>query len=167
MKVFLSAIDAVSAWSGKIFSFLTVVVVGVITFEVIMRYVFHAPTRWGHETMTYLSGILYMMGGAYTLYLQRHARVDVVYERFSPRIRAIMDLVTFPAFFLFCGVLLWVGAEYFWASAVIRETTPSGWAPPIYPIKLFIPLGGFLILLQGLAKFIRDFNIATKGRELS
>ena len=139
--------------------------VGVTTFEVIMRYVFLSPTRWGHETTVYLSGIMYLMGGAYVLYLRRHAMVDVVYGRLSPRIRAIMDLVTFPAFFLFCGVLLWAGAEYFWASAAIRETTTSEWAPPIYPVKLFIPLGALLILLQGLAKFIRDFNIAIKGKE--
>jgi TRAP-type mannitol/chloroaromatic compound transport system permease small subunit len=62
--------------------------------------------------------------------------------------------------------LVWVGAEFFYRSALIREVTTSDWAPPIYPVKLFIPLGAFLITLQGLAKFIRDFNIATKGEEL-
>jgi len=166
MKAFLSVIDAISVWSGKIFSFLAVVVMFVITYEVIMRYVFRAPTIWAHETMIYLSGIMYIMGGAYVLFLQRHARVDIVHERFSPRIKAIIDLIVFPAFLLFCGTLVWVGAEFFYRSALIREVTTSDWAPPIYPVKLFIPLGAFLITLQGLAKFIRDFNIATKGEEL-
>lgn len=163
MKAFLGAVDAINVGVGKVFSFLAVVLMGVITFEVVMRYVLGAPTRWAYETIIFLAGIMSMMVAGYVLNVGRHARVDTVYGLFSPRIRAIMDLVTFPLFVLFCGTLLWVGADFFWGAAVIGETTLSAWAPPIYPVKLFIPLGAFFILLQGLAKFIRDFNIAIKG----
>ncbi len=166
MKRALLAIDVLSQWSGKIFSFLALAVVGVIAFEVVMRYGFNAPTIWAQETMQYLCGVLYMMGGAYALYAGEHVKVEVLHERFPPRIRALLDLITFPLFFLFCGTLLWLGGEFAWESVLLRETTFSGWAPPIYPIKLTIPLGAFLLLLQGLAKFVRDFKVAALGRTL-
>jgi len=156
----VSVIEFISDWSGKIFSFLAVIVVGVISYEVISRYVFNAPTIWAHETMTYFCGIYYMMGGAYTLYFEGHVSVDVFYIRFSPRVRAIVDLVTFPLFFAYIGVLIWTGAEYSWESIMYKETSPTAWAPPLYPLKLAIPVGAFLVLLQGLTKFVRDFKTA-------
>jgi TRAP-type mannitol/chloroaromatic compound transport system permease small subunit len=165
MRRILSAIDACVVGVGKVFSFIAVAQVGIITFEVVMRYVFGAPTPWGYEVTIFSLGILSMMVAGYVLNVGRHARVDTVYHLFSPRIRVIMDLVTFPFFVLFCGTLLWVGADFFWRSWVIRETTTTAWAPPIYPIKFFIPLGAFVILLQGLTKFVRDFNVAVKREE--
>ena len=161
----MSVINAISDWSGKIFSFLAVIVVGVISYEVISRYVFNAPTIWAHETMTYLCGIYYVMGGAYTFYYGGHVSVDVIYIRLSPRARAIVDLITFPLFFLYIGVLIWTGADYSWESIKYRETSPTAWAPPIYPLKLAIPVGAFLVLLQGLAKFVHDVKIATSRNE--
>lgn len=165
MKVFLSAVDTIVGGVGKVFSFLAVVLVGLITFEVVMRYGFDAPTRWGYEMIIFLAGIMSMIVAGYVLQVGRHARVDTIYDRFPPRIRAIMDLVTFPFFVLFCGTLLWTGAHAFWGSFAVRETTITGWAPPVYPVRLFIPLGAFLILLQGLAQFIRHFKIAVKGED--
>lgn len=156
----MSVIDFISDWSGKVFSFLAVIVVGVISYEVIARYAFNAPTIWAHETMTYLCGFYYIMGGAYTFYFKGHVSVDVLYVRLSPRVQAIVDLITFPLFFIYLGVLIWTGADYGWESVVFRETSPTAWAPPVYPLKLSIPVGACLVLLQGLAKFVRDFNIA-------
>jgi TRAP-type mannitol/chloroaromatic compound transport system permease small subunit len=156
MRALLLAINFTSEWSGKIFSNLWIVTVLVISYEVIMRYVFGAPTRWGHETMIFLCAIVYLMGGAYTLYHRKHISIDLLYRRFSPRGRAILDLITFPLFCWFIGVLLWAGADRAWDAVIIRETSGSPWNPPIYPILLMIPLGAFLLLLQGLAKFIGD-----------
>lgn len=156
MRALLRAIDFTSEWSGKIFSFLWIVTVLVISYEVILRYVFDAPTRWGHESMIFLCAIVYMMGGAYTLYHRKHVSIDLLYNRCSPRGRAILDLITFPIFCLFIGILLWAGAGRAWEAIMLGETSGSPWNPPIYPILLMIPLGAFLMLLQGLAKFISD-----------
>jgi TRAP-type mannitol/chloroaromatic compound transport system permease small subunit len=159
MKAILSVIDSVSQWSGKAFSFLWLVVVALVSLEVILRYGFDAPTLWGHETMLHLAGTVYLIGGAYTLYHQGHVLVDVVYKSLSPRLKAIVDLITFPVFFLFVLVLLWGGGARAWSAVMIREGSGSPWNPPVYPLLLTIPLGAFLILLQGLAKFIRDFTL--------
>ena len=165
MRKFLSTVDAISDWSGKIFSFLAVIVIGVIAYEVVSRYGFKSPTIWAGEAMTYLCGIYYVMGGAYTLRLRGHVKVDMLYERFSPRIRAILDLITFPLFLLFLGTLLWTAVDFSWQSTKIAETTGTSWSPPIFPVKIMIPLAAFLVLLQGIAKFIHDLNIASTGGE--
>ena len=163
MKSLLVVIDTISEWSGKLFSFLAILVVAIISYEVIARYVFNAPTIWAHETMVFLCAIWYMIGGAYVLLHRAHVGVDLIYNRLSPRRRAIMDLIGLSLFFLYCGVMLWTGAEGAWRSIERLETSGTPWNPPIWPIKLAIPVGALLILLAGLAKFIRALQLATTG----
>lgn len=158
MRAFIRAIGFISEWSGKIFSFLWLPVVLVIVYEVILRYVFAAPTIWAHEVMIYLCAMIYIMGGAYTQYLRKHISMDIFYSRYSLRGRAILDLITFPFFCLFVGALLWAGADRAWDAVMIMETTGTHWNPPIWPVLLLIPLGALLLLLQGLSKFIDDLT---------
>ena len=167
MKSVLSVIDAISEWSGKIISYVIPIVAALILYDVIMRYVFHSPSAWAGETYIYLCAILYLISGAYVLLHRAHVSMDMLYQRFSIRTRAIIDLVTFPIFFLVCGSLIWIGSKFFWSSWLMKETTISVWAPPIYPMKFVIPLGAFLMLLQGLAGFARNIHVAVRGKELS
>ena len=163
MKSFLSIIDSLSEWSGKIFSFLVVVATLVVIYEVVMRYAFRAPTIGGLELTIYLSGATYVMGGAYAQLFDAHVKVDVLYLRWSPRTRAIMDLITAPIFFIGVGLLAWMGAEWTIKAVANAETSGSIWSPPIWPMKGLIPLGSILLLLQGLSKTIRNFRVARTG----
>ena len=88
MKAFLSVIDHISDWSGKIFSFLWIAVIIIIVIEVVLRYGFNAPTNYAHELTAFLCAVVYILGGAYTLYLRGHVSVDVFYNRLSWRWRA-------------------------------------------------------------------------------
>ncbi len=162
MTRFLSIVEVISRKSGEVISFLLLATIIVIIYEVIARYAFNAPTIWAHETVVQLLGILYLVGGAYTLYLQGHVSIDIVYLRFSPRTRAILDLISSLFFFLFCGVLLWQGIGFASKSVMMAETSGTPWNPPIYFLKIAIPLGALLILLQGVAKFIRDLSIVIR-----
>ncbi len=56
-------------------------------------------------------------------------------------------------------------STYAWRSVLIKETAGSAWDPPVYPIKVALAVGVFLLLLQGTAKLIRDLHLAIKGRE--
>ncbi len=142
-----------------------VVLVGVIFYEIIVRYLFNSPTIWVHEIAQMIYGAYVILLGAYLQQRDGHVNVEILYDRFTPRTRAIIDLFTWLLFFYFCGVLLWKGGEMAWDSFLYRETDPTTFAPPVYPIKMMIPLGAFLILLQGLAKFIRDLTLAITGKE--
>jgi TRAP-type mannitol/chloroaromatic compound transport system permease small subunit len=153
-------IDAISDWAGKIFSFLAIAMMFIIAYEVLARYAFNAPTIWANEAVTYLCGIYAVMGGAYTLRLGGHVNVDVLYAGLSLRMRAVLDLATFPFFLAYFGILLWLGIDLFWDSLKTMENSGTAWSPPIYPLKIMIPLAAFFILLQGSAKFIRNIKIA-------
>lgn len=167
MNRFLYVIDMISDWSGKIICFLAIPMIGIIVYDAIARYAFNAPTNWAYETVTFLFAGFGILGGAYVLYRRAHVGMDIIYSRLSPRGQAILDLLTSFFFFLFCSILLWKGAEYAWTSLKLRETTTSAFAPPLYVIKMTIPVGAFLITLQGIAKFVRDLRTAIVGSRTS
>lgn len=163
---FCRAVETISEWSGKTLSFFIVPMFLVLVYEVVMRYAFNAPTRFAQETSVFIYGTTGILGGAYVLLHDGHVRMDAIYGRLSSRTQAIVDLATSSFFFFFCGLLLWQGWEMGYFSFATREHTGTSWGPPYYPIKLVIPLATFLILLQGLAKFIRNLNSAI-GKDLS
>jgi TRAP-type mannitol/chloroaromatic compound transport system permease small subunit len=165
MKRFLHTIDRINEKTGKAISYLILFLVGVILYEILVRYLFNSPTIWAHETSQMIYGAYVILLGGYVLQRGGHVNVDILYHRFKPRTRAIIDLFTWLLFFYFCGLLLWKGGEMAWDSFKVLETEPTAFAPPVYPIKMMIPLGALLILLQGLAKFIRDFNLVISGKE--
>jgi TRAP-type mannitol/chloroaromatic compound transport system permease small subunit len=74
----------------------------------------------------------------------------------------MVDLSTFLLFFFAIGILLWQSASAALVSVQTGERYSSYFAPPIYPLKIIIVLGVFLLLLQGIVKFIRDLLLLTK-----
>lgn len=163
----LKGVDGLSNWSGKITSYLLLVILVVILIEVVLRYFFNRPTIWAHELSTLLLGVYLVIPGAYALFHKTHVAVDLLYGRLSLRNRAILDVATSVFFFFWCAVLLWAGTKFAAKSIAAMEQSPSLWSPHVWEIKLMIPLAAFLLLLQGLAKFVRDVYFAAKGKELS
>ena len=161
----VSVIEAISVWSGKAVSLLLLALIGVITYEVVARYVFDAPTVWAYETIVFSAGTLFVIGGAYTYHLRAHVIVDIVYNMFSPRGKAFLDIfVCFTFFLIYVGVVLSMGGIAAWESIILNEHTGTFWNPPIYPVKAMLPVGFCLILLQGLAKLIRDVKTVITGK---
>ncbi len=165
MKRLLKTIDGISEWSGKLFAFLLLPGVAVLVYEVGARHLFDAPTIWAHGTSQRIFAVYYFIGGAYISLHLSHIAMDVIYSRFSLRTRAILDVIGFLLFFAFCGVLLWWGSEYAWTSIKHGEADNTPFRAPLYPVKLMIPLGALMILLQELAQLWRHLFIAITGRE--
>ena len=159
-------IDRISLVSGRILAWWTVAAVAIITFEVLMRYVFNRPTNWGHESMTLIFGMQYILCGAYAHYARAHVRVDVAYQALSRRNQARLDTLTSLLFFLYVGVMTYTGWFFYWDSQVMWEVSFTDWAPPLYPVKFTVFLGSLLLLLQGIANFVRDLSLALTGHEL-
>ncbi len=156
----LTAIDKISEWTGKIFSFLVVVATFQICIELTLRYVFNAPTAWGLEFSIYLCAATYVMAGAYAHRFDAHIKVDVLYNHFSPRVRALVDIfITDLLFFFFCGVLVWQSGMWAWESITRGITSGSIWDPPIWPMRSLLFLGSSILFLQGFAKFLRNLTI--------
>jgi len=179
LKKFMTAVEKTNIFIGKLMVGVTLIAVAVITFEVVMRYVFGLPTNWGHELMTLLFAVQYMFVAGYCHYHRAHVRVDVFYSTRKKRTRAFLDLFTSIFFFLFAGVLLWTCWTFYWSSqnmhgggtifgiTVPGELSLTDWAPPFYSVKFMMPFGALFLLLQGIVWFIRDLHIAVTGREMT
>ncbi|MDW7712111.1 MAG: TRAP transporter small permease subunit [Deferrisomatales bacterium] len=166
MRRVLSAIDALSMWSGKAVSILTLLVALVIVYETTVRTFFLRPTVWAAEATVFACGLVYVIGGAWTMLEDKHVRIDLLYSRLSPRGRATINTLSFSFFALYVGVMLWATTAYALDSLQLRETLGTAWDPPIYPIKLALAFSFLLLLLQGIARFIRDLHLALTGRAL-
>jgi TRAP-type mannitol/chloroaromatic compound transport system permease small subunit len=91
---FLRYIDWLSEWSGKAICFMVLAMIGVILYEVVLRYVFGAPTSWAHEASTMLYGSYCILAGAFTQRFRAHVRSDAVHRLFPKRIRVGLDCFT-------------------------------------------------------------------------
>jgi TRAP-type mannitol/chloroaromatic compound transport system permease small subunit len=165
MQKILKLIDALSDWTGKAVSFLILGLALVIGYEVVMRYGLGRPTVWVHEFSVMLFGTAMIISGAYVLRHNGHITMDIVYGMFSERNRAILDVLTYFLLTLpFILVLLWFGGERAWKSLLTLEQDSTQWGPPIYPLRIMLPIGAFLFLLQSLAKLVRDLVIIFGGK---
>lgn len=167
IKKFLSIIDSISEGIGKSASWLIAIVTFIVVFEVVTRRFFGSPTIWTFETSIQLYAAHFMLTAPYALLHGSHVSIDVIYQRFNARQKAILDVISYVVlFFPFCIVVLWQGTIFAKTSWQMKETSWSVFAPPLYPIKTVIPVTAALLILQGLAIFIRRFYFAVKGEEL-
>lgn len=152
-------IDFGTEWIGKGFSLLSMMMMLILTIEVVLRYGFNRPTIWAWDISTQLAGAFALVGGAYAFLHGDHVKVDVISSRFSGRLKAVLELLLAIPLFLLCLVLLWHGGSLAWTSVLEREVAITLFAPPLYPLKVLLVLASFLLLLQGIAKFIRDLEV--------
>jgi len=166
MKRLLETVDSVSSWGGRTVRWLSAVLVLVMTFEVMMRYVFGSPTLWAFETAIMLGATVYVFGWSYSQLHHKHIRVDVFYLRFSPRGRALIDVLgmlflAFPILVVMVinsvnyAVIAWANKE---------RLDLSVWYPPTGPLRTVVALGFILLTLQCLAQFIRDARVLARGK---
>ncbi len=147
-------------------SILSVVVAFAITYEIFVRQVLVKPTVWAAEITVFGCGLLYMLGGAWTLLQDHHVRVDMLYHGLSRRGKAIVDSLTYFAFLLYIVVMIWAFWSYAAESVRLRETTMSPWDPPIWPFKVAFLVALIMLLLQRTVRFVRDFYYIIKGEDL-
>lgn len=161
----LSWIDLINRRAAEAACYLGLLLMISMTYEVVMRYVFTKPTSWSMELSQFLFCIMIVLGGAWGLEVGAHVNVDILYSRFGVRTRAIISIITYLLLFGFLIFMIWITLKSAMQSLAWAETSGSGWDPPIYPIKFFVPLGALLLLLQAIARFIRYIIQATTGVE--
>ena len=156
MQKLLLLVDKLSTRVGHAFSWLIILMTGLIVWEVFYRYVMNRPHAWVFDAQIMMYGTLFMMCGAYTLAASGHVRGDVLYGFFRPRTQAAIDLVLYILFFL-PGIvaLTWAGWTFAQEALAIREQTFSAEPLPLYPFKFVIPFAGGLLLLQGIVEIVR------------
>lgn len=149
--------DSLSAWFGKSFGWLIILMTFGMSYEVLVRYFFNSPTPWALDISFMMYGTIFMMGGAYTLSRGGHVRGDFIYRTWQPKNQAKVDLVLYFLFF-FPGMLAlvfagWKYAARSWSYAEVSVNSPAG--VPIYQFKTVIVVAGVLMMIQGLAQVCR------------
>lgn len=155
----------VSEWVGRTGRWLVVLIIGVTVYDVFMRYVLNNPTIWAW-CLSYMLGACFVaLGLTYTYHRQGNVRVDIIYSRFSPKIRLVIDIF-FTLFFFF--PLYFMLARIFIQNALFAYSTgefdhASVWYPLTWPFKSIVAVGFVLLFLQGTATFLKDVMALVKG----
>ena len=166
-RAIVKFIDAVSEWTGKICSFLIVSIIALSLFEVFTRRFLGKPTVWTHETLSYLFAATVLLTIGYALRHGAHANVDILYERFSPKTKAIVDLICYTVFLgIFTVLFLWNGISFAATSWAIMERTASAFNFYVFPAKTLLPLGAFLLLIQAISDILKRIFFLVKGEQL-
>lgn len=156
MDRILSSIDKINDITGRVVSLGILPIFGLLALEVALRYLFNSPTVWANELTQMIFGAYVVLSGGHLLWCGGHVNVDILYGRLSPRQRAWMDVMTSSVFFAFCLMMLYYGGSLALDSLSRLERSQSPWNPPLYLVKLTIPVGALLVLIQGIAKLARD-----------
>ncbi len=166
MRKLVQSIDKISDFVGRLVSVLLPAMVLVLAFEVVVRYFFNRPTIWVYDTAIFMFGYCGLFAGAYVLKRRQHINVDLVFNRFSPRGQSILNCITGMLFFFFITLVIVYGLEDGISAWIAGDRRPSEWGPPVGHFKLAIPAGASLLMLQGLANWIRDLHFAITGKRL-
>ena len=145
--------DNINDRLGSATSWLVLVLIIVITYDVIVRYLFKSSSVAMQELEWHLFAIIFLLSAGYTLKIDEHVRVDVFYSRFSAKKQAWINLLG-SLFFLipFCVILIVSSENFVLISFEVGETSPdAGGLPARYILKAFIPVSFFFLLLQGIA----------------
>lgn len=166
LRVWIARLDSISIWSGKLFAWLIVPMIGALVYEVFARYGFDAPTMWAYDTTFMLYGSHFMLGAAFTLAKGAHIRTDFLYRMWSDRVQATVDLAIYLFFFFpGFGFFLWASAEFAaksWEQSELIITSP--WLPIVYPFKTVIPLTAALLMIQGVSESLKCVEAIRQGR---
>lgn len=182
---YIRVIDALNRFIGRIVMYLIFVLIGVLLWSSASK-AFLTPSLWTLETAQFVMVAYYILGGPYSMQLHANVRMDLFYGEWSPKTKACVDGFTVFFLLFYLGVLLYgalvstaysfgyFGTEPFhffidlgWTfvsegvSAAheklgFMERSPTAWRPMLWPVKVMLCIGIFLMILQSLAEFFRD-----------
>jgi TRAP-type mannitol/chloroaromatic compound transport system permease small subunit len=152
-------IDAFQDRWGRGVSWLMLLMVLVVFFDVIMRYVFSKSSVFTQELEWHLFGLVYLLGAGYTMLYDEHVRVDILYSRWSPRKKAWSDFVLYLIFFYPSAFMVMITAWPFVRDSFrVSEGSPDpGGIPYRFLLKSVIIVGFAILTLQAVSQTIKNF----------
>lgn len=166
IAAFVHAVDAVNYRVGRVAMYLIFVIAAILLASTGSRLILGVPINWALEMSQFLLSAYYLLGGAYSLQIGAHVRMDLFYDRLSARRRAITDAVTILFVIFYLGVLFWGGVSSTEYAIVYKQQNYSSWAPLLWPVKAVMTIGIFLMLLQCVSSFFKDIAIA-RGKPIA
>jgi len=149
-------VDRINLYAGRLAMVIFFAMAAIMLWSTVSRAVFGVSVNWSLEMTQFLLSAFYLLGGAYSLQHGSHVRMDLFYSRLSLRRQAGLDAVTLLAVIFFLGVLLWGGISSTQYAIQYNQKNYSAWSPVLWPVKVAMTIGIFLMLLQVIAQLFRD-----------
>ena len=156
IKAYVDGITATSKLIGMLAMYLLFGMLGILFFETVSRTFFNHPWIWTVEMAQFIMAAYYTLGGAYTLLMDGHVRMDLTYARWSPKNKALADVLTMVIIMAYLVILLVGGFLSLEYSIKYKQKSYSSWAPQVTPIKIIMLFGMVLMTLQVIAEFFKD-----------
>lgn len=179
-----AVIDVINYRAGQLIALLMVPLIAVVVYEVFSRNSFAilqnagfeelarslglGPTLWVYDTSRMVAGVLFMAAAGYGLMRGVHIRADFLYRFWSDKTQATVDATLYLLFFMPSMIFFTiVAAQFWWLAFSTGETMQidSAWGPLLWPARTAMPVGGFLLMLQGIPEIFRAFHKMGKERE--
>jgi TRAP-type mannitol/chloroaromatic compound transport system permease small subunit len=138
-----------------------------ITYEVVMRYGFGAPTVWVYESSFMVNGAAFMLGSGYALLKGAHVRTDIYWENYSERKKGIVDLISYLLFF-YPAMITFMLISYddaLHSYDTGERSQESVWRAIMWPFRATVPLAALLLMIQGVSEVLKCWYQVQFGRE--
>lgn len=166
VRLFVHFVDAVNYRVGRVAMYLFFVMGAILLASTASRLVLGVPINWALEMSQFILSAYYLLGGAYSMQLDAHVRMDLFYGMMRPKTRATTDAFTILFVIFYLVVLLWGGISSTEYSITYNQKNYTAWAPVLWPVKIIMTIGIFLMLLQTIAQFFKDVAEA-RGRPIT
>ncbi len=165
IRTYVRVVDRFNLRVGRVVMYGIFVMMGIMLYSVASKSM-RLPANWTLETAQFVMAGYYLLGGAYSLQLDSHVRMDLIYGKWSPRAKAVVDVVTILMLFVYLFFLLYGGVSSTAYALKFSETSYSSWSPYMAPVKIVMVIGIVLTFLQATSIFIKDLAVAI-GRPLA
>jgi C4-dicarboxylate transporter DctM subunit len=151
-------LDKLNMLGGALSGIFILVMGLIVTYEVIMRYIFRSPTTWVLEISIYLSLASVFLAGGNAMRLKKHIQVDAVTSRLSSRDQSLFQLICLTLSLIYCAVFTWKGAEIAIRSYLTGEVSQTVLNTPMVIPHGLMPIGGALIVLEIVRQILTEFS---------
>ena len=158
-------IDKFSKWIGSVVCWILMPLIFAMTYEVLARKLFLAPTIWAYDISRFLYGALFMLGAGYALSRGVHIRADFLYRNFKIKNQGLIDFWLYLLFY-FPGLIVFFYMTFgFVVEAIQRgeRGMDTTWMPYMWPIKTCLLIGIIFLLIQGFSELLKSYWAAKKG----
>ena len=158
-------IDKFSKWIGSVVCWILMPLIFAMTYEVLARKLFLAPTIWAYDISRFLYGALFMLGAGYALSRGVHIRADFLYRNFKIKNQGLIDFWLYLLFY-FPGLIVFLYMTFGFVLESIQRGErgmDTTWMPYMWPIKTCLLIGIIFLLIQGFSELLKSYWAAKKG----
>ncbi|MFZ7092543.1 TRAP transporter small permease subunit [Primorskyibacter sp. 2E233] len=166
LRSYITVVDRINRAIGRVTMYGIFALMAVLLWSSISKTFFN-PSLWTLEMAQFFMVGYYILGGPYSIQMGSNVRMDLLYGEWSTRRKAAVDIVTVCFLIFYLAVLLWGGidsTEY--AFKYGGERSPTAWRPYLWPIKVVMCIGIFLMLLQAVSELFKDI-LRLRGEEIA